>query len=89
MCDILCREKAGREECIKTGDFINEKMNVWVEVDLQNCLVTFILQGSSINKNNEPVEGTRKYTVKSPILKEAGRQFIPFYQLQDRTDSIV
>jgi hypothetical protein len=66
---------------------LNDGMEVVVEVDRKNCIVTFTLKGPS-TKKNKPIDGTRVYNVHSPILKNPHCHFVPAFVMCFQGDTI-
>ena len=60
-----------------------------MEIDSIKCLVTFILDGESVNKfTKKTKKGRRKYQAHVPILGQSELKFIPFYAVKNKGDSI-
>ena len=58
-----------------------------MEVDRRNTTVSFTLKGASM-KRNKPIDGSRVYSVRSPILKQPGRQFVPCFVMCAQGQSV-
>lgn len=78
-----------------TGDCLSSEMDVVVkvEVEVATCVVTFILKGESIKwvdypTTSQPINGTRKYKIKTELFKDPARQFVPCYQIEEEGDTV-
>jgi hypothetical protein len=54
-------------------------MDIWVEVNLTECWMVFVLK----EKKEQ-----RKHLVECPILREIGREFVPYIEMSDPGDCV-
>ena len=75
------------------GDVLVSGSDVLVEVDKKNCMITFTISKTRFFKHIDDrmtfvLDQPRSYRIRTPLLAQPRRQFVPYYTLYNKGDSV-
>jgi hypothetical protein len=86
-------EKDKREIFDTQRDVLASGSDVLVEVDKKNCMITFTISKTHFFKHIDDLmtfvlDQPRRYRIRTPLLVQPRHQFVPYYTLYNKGDSV-